>query len=86
MTDFTEVTDKISLGDGLNSYEIYLSQKLTSINNESKYYIHMEVKENNLNFVDLLNELKKAGIKMKTYETEKMYFVLLIYGRENLNR
>ncbi len=86
MEDFYQETVKISLGDSLNSYKIKSFRKETSHDNKSELYTYIDASGNNLNFASLLNELKEAGLKMKTYETEKEYYVLLVYDKENLKK
>lgn len=86
ITGFYQETVKINLGDSLNSYELKFFGKEITSENESKINTYMEATGKNLNFASLLNELKEAGLKIRTYETEVEYYVLLIYGRENLKK
>ena len=76
----------ISLGDRLNGFKIKSFQEDTETNNKAEFRIYIEVSGKNLNFASLLNELEEAEVKIKTYETEKEYYVLLIYDIENLKK
>ena len=76
----------IILGDSLNGFKIKSFQEETETNNKAEFRIYIEVSGKNLNFASLLNELEEAEVKIKTYETEKEYYVLLIYDVENLKK
>ncbi|TFB10355.1 hypothetical protein E3V55_06040 [Candidatus Marinimicrobia bacterium MT.SAG.3] len=76
----------ISLGDSLNSFKIKFFKKETETNNKAQLTTYIEASGENLNFASLLNELEAAEVKIKTYETEKEYYVLLIYDIENLKK
>lgn len=84
--DSHQETVKISLGDSLKSYKLKYFQIQRSTNNEANFQTYIEASGENLNFVSLLNELKEAGLKMETYETDEEYYVLLVYDRENLKK
>ena len=76
----------ISLGDSLNGFKIKFYKKDTETNNKAQLTTYIEASGENLNFASLLNELVEAEVKIKTYETEKEYYVLLIYDIENLKK
>ncbi len=86
LTDISQGTYKISLGDSLKSYEIKYFFEMSTTNKDKKFYDYIEAKANNLTFIDLINELKNFGLKMKTYEAEDEYNVLLIYKIGNVNK
>ena len=85
-SSFQQTVIVISLGDSLNSFKIKFFKKETETNNKAQLTTYIEASGENLNFASLLNELVEAEVKIKTYETEKEYYVLLIYDIENLKK
>ncbi len=85
-SDFSQRICKVNLGDSLNYYQIKSFEEMSSINGEDRSETYIEATGKNLRFKNLLDELKTAGVEIKTFETEDIYWVLMVYGRENLKK
>ena len=54
----------------------------TTVEEKKKHRSHsLEALGENVSFNDLMRELKDSGIRMKTYEAEEAYYILVIYQR-----
>ena len=72
-------SSRITLLKGGDSLQIKSYSAEERSDSSTRRHVYLSIADENLSFNDLIRELRHAGIKMKTYETEEEYYILFLY-------